>query len=164
MDFRGLTFDDLLFRPRYGIAEHRSQEEISLESNFSQNIRLALPVVSANMDTVTESAMAVAMAEHGGIGVIHRFLPIEDEVAEVLKVKRAENYIIEEPITLTPRATVRQARELMDKSGVGGLAVVGDRRELLGMITSRDVRLAPREDAPVTERMTIREKLFVAPT
>ena len=98
-------------------------------------LALAIPVLSANMDTVTESEMAIAMARCGGLGIIHRFMPVERQAGEVARVKRAEGYVVEEPVTIEPHASIRQARQLLSAAGIGGLVVVDRQARVLGMVT-----------------------------
>ena len=128
-------------------------------TSFTRQIDLKAPFISANMDTVTEAPMAIAMAEFGGIGVIHRFLPIDVEVGEVSRVKRYQSEVIEDPHTIAPDATVGDARRLMAQLGIGGLPVVEDGRRMLGLITRRDLQLVEDERA-VRERMTPNERLI----
>ena len=156
-----LTYDDVLLVPRFSSV--RSRREVDCTTRFTRQIVLKAPLVSANMDTVTEARMAIAMAEFGGIGVIHRFLPIEAQVVEVTKVKGHQSQVIEEPFTVPPHATIGQARQLMDHLGINGLPVTGDDKKLLGMVTRRDVQLTD-DDRLVSERMTSWEHLAVAPS
>ena len=128
-------------------------------TSFTRQIDLKAPFISANMDTVTEAPMAIAMDEFGGIGVIHRFLPIDVEVGEVSRVKRYQSQVIEDPHTIAPDATVGDARRLMAQLGIGGLPVVEDGRRMLGLITRRDLQLVEDERA-VRERMTPNERLI----
>lgn len=156
-DAEGLTFDDVLLVPkRSSIA---SRTAVNTRARLTRQISLAIPIVSANMDTVTESAMAIAIARAGGLGVIHRFMPVERMAAEVKRVKRAESYIVEKPATVLPTVTVDAAREAMESQGIGGLLVVGDDGELLGLLTTRDVLLAPDPLATVGTVMTPRAKI-----
>jgi IMP dehydrogenase len=154
----GLTFDDVLLVPRH--SRIASRGDVSTSTTLVPGISLAVPILSANMDTVTESAMAIAMAQAGGLGVIHRFMELERQTAEVTRVKRAEGYIVEEPATIAPEATVGQARLAMSASGIGGLVVVDPSGRLLGMVTRRDVLLAEDLGQPVSEVMTPRRKLI----
>jgi len=154
-----LTYDDVLLEPKHSsIASRRS---VDTSARFSRSITLAIPIVSANMDTVTESAMAIAMARMGGIGIIHRFLPIERQVDEVRRVKRSEGWVIEEPYTIRPEDRVADVRAVMASHGVSGLPVV-EGGKLVGMITGRDVLFAD-DSQLVRERMTPRERLITAP-
>ena len=130
---------------------------------FTRQIELKAPFVSANMDTVTEAAMAIAMAEFGGIGVIHRFLPIEAQNGEVRLVKRHQSAVIEDPCTISPDAALGDARVRMDEFGISGLPVVDNGRRLLGLITRRDLQLV-EDDLAVSERMTPRERLITGAT
>jgi len=157
---KGLTFDDVLLVPRR--FSLRSRKEVSTETFFTKKIRLNIPIVSSAMDTVTESEMAITMARHGGIGVIHRFMPIERQTQEVQRVKRAENIIIERPYTLPLNSTVGKARELMEKYGVGGLLVVDEDGKLKGLVTKRDILFEENNEKPITDVMTPRERLVVS--
>jgi IMP dehydrogenase len=163
MKFRsevGFTFDDVLLVPKRSAILSRSA--VNTGTWLTRQIRLAIPIVSANMDTVTESAMAVAMAQAGGIGILHRFMPVEKQVEMLRRVKRAESYVVEDPITIDPQASILEARQKMADINVGGLVVVDLERHLLGMLSSRDVRLAADETAWVETVMTPRERLVVA--
>jgi IMP dehydrogenase len=121
-----------------------------------------VPVISANMDTITESSMAIVMAQTGGLGVIHRFMTIERQAAEVRRVKRSESFVVENPATIHPDETIEVARQRMVDDHVGGLAVVEDGGKLLGILTSRDILLAPDGSARVATVMTPRDHLVVA--
>jgi IMP dehydrogenase len=157
----GLTFDDVLLVPRRSSVSTRRQ--VSTRTQLCRGIDLAIPIVSASMDTVTEAAMAIAIAREGGIGIIHRFLPVEEHVAEVRRVKRAESVVIDAPYTLGPDATVRQAAAFMDEHGSAGILVIDGERRLLGIVTARDVLFEEATDRPVTSVMTPRERLITAP-
>ncbi|HEY6282815.1 MAG TPA: IMP dehydrogenase, partial [Nitrososphaerales archaeon] len=156
----GLTFDDVLLVPK--LSDVKSRKEADTVTRFSRRIKLTIPVVSANMDTVTESSMAIAMARLGGIGVIHRFLSLEEEVAEVLKVKRSEGVVIEDPITLGPDGTVREAWDIIRERDIGGIVVVGRDRRVLGLLTRRDITLEDDMDMKVKTVMTPRRELITA--
>lgn len=147
----GLTFDDVLLVPKYSDVTTRSQTD--LDTRLSRSINLRIPFVSANMDTVTESSMAVAIARAGGIGIIHRFLRIEEEVAEVLRVKRSGSVMIESPYTIQADTAIREARKYAVEMGVSGLLVV-DGERLTGIVTDRDFLFGTAEDSPVSEIMT----------
>src|SRR5512144_1693385 len=137
----GLTFDDVLLVPkRSGVA---SRSAVETSAQLSRRLRLAIPVISANMDTVTEAPMAIAMAQLGGLGAIHRFMTAERQAAEVARVKRAESYIVEQPATILPGTTVADARAQMQTSGIGGLLVVDADGHLVGLVTTRDLLFAP---------------------
>jgi IMP dehydrogenase len=157
----GLTFDDVLLVPKF--SDVKSRRDADTTSRFSRGITLASPIVSANMDTVTESAMAIAMARAGGIGVIHRFLPLEVQVSEVVKVKRSEGVVIEDPFTLGPEATVRDAWEAIGEHDIGGIVIVDGKRKVLGLVTRRDITLEDQMEKKVKEVMTPRKDLVTAP-
>ena len=133
----GLTFDDVLLVPKRSSIVTRSQT--NLQTKLSKNISLNIPIISANMDTVTESAMAVAMAREGGIGIIHRFLTISEQVNEVLKVKRSGSVIIENPYFIKPDQSVREAISYMKEKEVSGLLVTDSNSKLVGILTNRDI-------------------------
>ena len=156
----GLTFDDVLLVPRF--SDIRSRRDVDISTRFSRRIKLHTPVVSANMDTVTESSMAIAMARLGGIGVIHRFLSIEDQVEEVTKVKRSEGIMIEDPITLAPDRTVGVAWEIIRAHEIGGIVIVDADRRVLGLVTRRDITLEDDLDRRVSEVMTPRRDLITS--
>src|SRR3989338_9484546 len=149
-----LTYDDVLLVPQRSKIRHRA--EVDTSTQLTQNIKLKIPLISANMDTVTEAPMAIALARAGGLGVIHRFMTIARQAAEGARVKRAESYVVEAPAAIAPEATVGAAREAMASSGIGGLLVVNAGGELLGMVTARDVLLAPDPLARVESLMTPR--------
>lgn len=156
-----LTFDDVLLVPCYSAIVSRQDTDPS--SLFSRNIGLRVPIVSSNMDTVTESEMAIALARAGGIGVIHRFLTIRQQAAEVRRVKRVSSYIITDPLTLPPTATVGEARLAMERAGVGGVVIVDSGGTVLGIVTRRDVMFADGEGLPVATVMTGGDRLITAP-
>ena len=165
MKFRpdiALTFDDVLLVPRH--SSIRSRRDIDMSTQLTREIRLHLPVISANMDTVTEAAMAIAMAQQGGIGVLHRFMSLERQAEQVRKVKRAESLVVHNPLTILPDASLAQARQVMVEENVGGLVVVDTAGKLIGMVTNRDVLLATDPSALVQTVMTPRERLVVAGT
>jgi IMP dehydrogenase len=155
----GLAYDDVLLVPRRSSVA--SRREVSTRSQFTRGIELAVPIVSANMDTVTESPMAIALARVGGIGVLHRFLPIERAAAEVAWVKRYLNYVIDDPYWIAPDRTVAEARAEATDRGVTGLLVSDGEGRLLGILTARDVRAEP-DDRLVRHAMTPRERLITA--
>jgi IMP dehydrogenase len=157
----GLTFDDVLLVPRR--SSIRSRSDVDTSTILVPGIKLAIPLISANMDTVTEAPMAIAMAQAGGIGIIHRFMPIERQAEAVRKVKRAESFVVDNPVTIEKEATVTQARQKMAESGIGGLVVTDASGRLLGMLTNRDILLATDELAMVDSLMTPRDRLVVAP-
>lgn len=147
----GLTYDDVLLVPNYSEVLPR---DVDLSSKFSSNIGMKTPIVSAAMDTVTESAMAIAIAQEGGIGVIHKNMTIEQQAMEVRKVKRAESGMILDPVTLSKDATVRDAKAMMAEFRIGGIPVVNDDKELIGIITNRDLRFEKNNDRLINEVMT----------
>ncbi len=147
----GLTFDDVLLIPAYSEVLPR---EVDLSSKFSRSIILNTPIVSAAMDTVTESKMAIAIAREGGIGVIHKNMSIEEQVKQVMTVKRAENGMIYDPITVQREKTVADVLELMRTYKIGGIPVVDDKGYLVGIVTNRDLRFERRLDKPISEVMT----------
>ncbi|OLC25824.1 MAG: IMP dehydrogenase, partial [Thaumarchaeota archaeon 13_1_40CM_4_48_7] len=152
MDIReGLTFDDVLIVPKRSPIVSRSQTD--LRTKLSRNITLNIPIISANMDTVTESGMAIALAREGGIGIIHRFMAIEDQVDEILKVKRSESVMIEQPYTIKPDMSVAEAKKAMAEYGVSGL-LVEEEGKLAGIITRRDITFEKNNKRKVSEVMT----------
>lgn len=155
---QGLTYDDVLLVPNYSEILPR---EVSLQSKFSRNITLNVPIVSAAMDTVTESEMAIAMAREGGIGVIHKNMTIEEQAKEVRKVKRAESGMIIDPVTLPLTATVGDAKRAMAEYGIGGIPIVDEQGYLKGIITNRDMRFEKQDQRAITEVMT-KENLVTA--
>jgi IMP dehydrogenase len=153
----GLTFDDVLLVPKRSAIASRSAVDTS--SHLTRRLNLAIPLISANMDTVTEANMAIAMAQAGGLGAIHRFMTVERQAAEVARVKRAESFVVESPATIPPNSTVTHARQLLAELGIGGLLVTDTENRLLGMLTNRDVLLAPDPLAAVSTVMTPRQQL-----
>ena len=147
----GLTYDDVLLIPSYSEVLPR---EVDISTLLSVNIRLNIPIVSAAMDTVTESGMAIAMAQEGGIGVLHKNMSIEAQAVQVRKVKRAENGMILDPVTLHESALVGDALAMMKEHSIGGIPVVNEREELVGIVTNRDLRFEREMSRPVTEVMT----------
>ena len=156
----GLTFDDVLLVPHRSSIQ--SRKDVSTATWLVPGIHLSIPIISSNMDTVTETRMAIAMAQLGGIGILHRFMTIDQQADCVLRVKRSESLIVESPFTISPDASIEHARQRMAEVEVGGLVVVDEDNHLLGIITHRDVLLAPNVDRPISQVMTPREKLVVA--
>jgi IMP dehydrogenase len=154
-----LTYDDVLLVPQF--SDIPSRRKLSTQTRLTPAITLQIPIVSANMDTVTEAEMAIAMARHGGIGIIHRFMPIEEQVAQVERVKRAESFVVEEPITLTTRHTVGDARRMMEETGTGGILILDENGRLVGIVTSRDMLFEQDDQRPLTEIMS--RNLITAP-
>ncbi|KDN56156.1 IMP dehydrogenase [Flavobacterium seoulense] len=155
----GLTYDDVLLVPNYS---HVLPREVSIQTKFSRNITLNVPIVSAAMDTVTESAMAIAMAQEGGIGVLHKNMTIEQQAAKVRKVKRAESGMIIDPVTLPLNATVADAKAAMKEYGIGGIPVVDENQKLKGIVTNRDLRFEKNTTRPIVEVMTKENLVTVA--
>ena len=138
MDIReGVTFDDVLLVPKYSKITSRSDTDLS--TKLSRNISLNMPLISANMDTITESSMAVTVAREGGIGIVHRFLTIQQQVNEVLKVKRSGSIIIENPYTINSELTIKDAFSIMNEKQVSGLLVTDSNSKIIGILTERDV-------------------------
>ncbi len=147
----GLTYDDVLLVPAYSEVLPR---DTNLSAQFSRNIELKVPIVSAAMDTVTESAMAIAIARQGGIGVVHKNMSIDQQANEVRKVKRSENGMIQDPVTLKSNAKVGDALDIMKEHKIGGIPVVNDDNLLIGIVTNRDLRFEKKRSRPVDEVMT----------
>ncbi|HAP69114.1 MAG TPA: IMP dehydrogenase [Flavobacteriales bacterium] len=147
----GLTYDDVLLVPAYSEIMPR---DVNTSSKFTRNITINVPIVSAAMDTVTEAAMAIAIAQEGGIGVIHKNMSIELQALEVRKVKRAESGMILDPVTLKADALVGDAENMMAEYKIGGIPVVDDNRTLVGIITNRDLRFEKNMKRPISELMT----------
>jgi IMP dehydrogenase len=151
-----LTFDDVLLLPAYSAI---LPKDVSLKTQLTRGIALNIPLLSAAMDTVTESGLAIAMAQEGGIGIIHKNLSVERHAAEVRRVKKFESGVIHDPIVIHPRATVREVVELTRAHHISGVPVV-DGTELVGIVTNRDLRFETNMDAPVSMVMTPKERLI----
>ena len=147
----GLTYDDVLLIPAYSEVLPR---EVSIKTKFTRNISLNVPIVSAAMDTVTESAMAIAIAREGGIGVLHKNMTITEQATEVRKVKRAESGMIIDPVTLDLEAIVSDAKQSMKEHSIGGIPIVDNNGLLKGIVTNRDLRFEKNDNRPITEVMT----------
>ena len=154
---KALTFDDVLLVPAYSQVLPR---DTRLATQLSRNIRLNLPLVSAAMDTVTESRLAIAIAQEGGIGIVHKNLTPQQQAAQVARVKRYESGVLRDPITITPDVTVRAVMELSRVHGVSGFPVL-EGKAVVGIVTNRDLRFETRLDSPVRDIMTPRERLIV---
>ncbi|MCK5190703.1 MAG: IMP dehydrogenase, partial [Methylococcales bacterium] len=150
-----LTFDDVLLVPAHSNVLPR---EVELKTKLTRNITLNIPLVSAAMDTVTEARLAIAIAQEGGIGIIHKNMTIEEQAREVKHVKKYESGVIKDPITVSPNVTVREVMELTRKHNISGVPVV-DGDDLVGIVTSRDLRFETRLDEKVTSVMTPKERL-----
>ncbi len=155
----GLTFDDVLLVPRHATVHPR---DVDVRSWFTRAIPLNMPIVSAAMDTVTEAEMGIAMARFGGIGVIHKNMPIDRQAAEVDRVKRSESGMILNPITLGPDRSIREAAALMSRFKISGVPIVDDAGRLVGIITNRDLQFERNLDRPLREAMT-KDRLITAP-
>ena len=153
----GLTFDDVLIAPRYSTVV---PSEVDVQTRLTARIGMHVPILSSPMDTVTEAAMAIALAQEGGLGVIHKNMSIERQTDEVNKVKRSAHGIIVDPVTLPPEASVATARETMQRSKVSGIPIVKD-GQLVGILTRRDLRFLENNDVPISEVMT-KENLVTA--
>ncbi|HAF76164.1 MAG TPA: IMP dehydrogenase, partial [Maribacter sp.] len=147
----GLTYDDVLLVPAYSEVLPR---EVSIQTKFTRNITINVPIISAAMDTVTESRMAIAMAQEGGIGVLHKNMTIEQQAMKVRKVKRAESGMILDPVTLPLDSTVKDAKASMKEFSIGGIPIVDADGKLLGIVTNRDLRFEKNNDRPISEVMT----------
>lgn len=156
--YRGITFDDVLLEPAFSAV---MPNEVDTHTQLTRNIRLNVPILSSPMDTVTESDMAVAMAQEGGIGIIHKNITAEQQALEVERVKRAEHGVIVDPVTLPPEATAGEAWEIMERRNIGGVPVTRSGK-LMGILTRRDLRFLPSRDVPIADVMT-KDKLVTAP-
>ncbi|MDT0687122.1 IMP dehydrogenase [Autumnicola psychrophila] len=155
----GLTYDDVLLVPAFSEVLPR---EVSIRTKFTRNISINVPIVSAAMDTVTESRMAIAMAREGGIGVLHKNMTIEQQALKVRKVKRAESGMIIDPVTLPISAKVKDAKAHMKEFSIGGIPIVDGEGKLLGIVTNRDLRFEKNNDRPISEVMTSENLVTVA--
>src|SRR5512138_224208 len=157
-----LTFDDILLVPRHSTVLPR---QVDISTRLTRRIRLNVPLVSAAMDTVTESRLAIAMAQHGGIGIIHKNLSVEEQASEVDRVKRSESGMIVNPITLSPENRIYEALALMKKYRISGVPITEDGAKegrLVGILTNRDLRFETNIDRPISDIMTS-EKLVTVP-
>ena len=156
----GLTFDDVLLVPKYSEVLPR---EVDVKTNFSKNIPLNIPVISAAMDTVTESQMAIALAREGGIGVLHKNMSIEKQADKVRFVKRAESGMILDPVTLSLDGKVFDAKESMKKNNIGGIPIISKTRKLCGIVTNRDLRFERDGKRSIKDVMTSKNLITVSP-
>ena len=154
-----LTFDDVLLLPAYSDI---LPSQVALQSRVSKNISLNIPLISSAMDTVTEARLAIAIAQEGGIGIVHKNMTVEEQAKEVRAVKKYESGIIRDAVTIDPSATLDSLRALTRERGVSGVPVV-EGNKLVGIITSRDLRFERRTDALVSEIMTPKARLVTAP-
>ena len=158
--FEALTYDDVLLLPAYSEVLPRDCDP---SAPLTRNIRLSLPIISAAMDTVTEAEMAIALAQEGGLGIIHKNMSIRKQAEQVRRVKRSESGLILDPFTLGPKATLAEAKQLMRDHSIGGIPIVDDSRRLLGILTSRDLRFEKDLDLSVSTIMTPAARLLTAP-
>ncbi|MBD3311073.1 MAG: IMP dehydrogenase [Candidatus Magasanikbacteria bacterium] len=154
-----LTYDDVLIIPKR--SSFKSRSEAQTKTKLTKKIDINIPIVSSNMDSVTESKMAIKLARLGGIGILHRFMTIEDNVEEVKKVKRAQSYIISDPYIIDPEKKIEEVKTFIQSVGVSGLLVAREDRKLLGILSSRDFMFANGDYEKVSEIMTPKEKLIV---
>ena len=157
----GLTFDDVLLVPKFSDIVSRSQTDLTTQ--LSRNISINIPMISANMDTVTESTMAVTIAREGGIGIIHRFLTIQEEVDEIHKVKRAGSVIIENPYLINPEQTIQDAFNIMNEKQVSGLLVTDSSSKLIGILTERDVLFEPVDCSKLVKDLMTKDVVSAKP-
>lgn len=155
----GLTYDDVLLVPAYSEILPR---EVSIRSKFTRNIPINVPIISAAMDTVTESKMAIAIAREGGIGVLHKNMTIDQQAVKVRKVKRAESGMIIDPVTLPIIAKVMDAKNNMREHSIGGIPIIDNEGKLLGIVTNRDLRFEKNDERPISEVMTSKNLVTVA--
>lgn len=156
--YQGITFDDVLLEPAYSDA---LPKDVEVRTQLTRNIKLNIPIISSPMDTVTESDLAIALAQEGGVGIVHKNMPVDRQVSQVVKVKRSENGIITDPVTLTPDETVGTARQVMEEKHIGGVPITVN-GHLRGIITRRDLRFLPDNNVRLSEVMT-KENLITAP-
>ena len=156
---KAFTFDDVLLVPAYSQV---LPKDTSLVTRLTRNIGLNLPLVSAAMDTVTESRLAIAIAQEGGMGIVHKNMTAQQQAAKVARVKRYESGVLRDPVVITPQHTVRQVIALSEQLGVSGFPVI-DAGKVAGLVTGRDLRFETRFDLPVSHIMTPREKLVTVP-
>ena len=157
----GLTFDDVLLVPKFSDITSRSQTDLS--TRLSRNIKLNIPLISANMDTVTESTMAVTMARQGGIGIIHRFLTIQEQANQVLKVKRSGSVMIENPYLVSQDETISTALDIMTEKEVSGLLVVDSESKLVGILTERDVLFESLDSTKLVNELMTKDVITSKP-
>ncbi len=156
--YEALTYDDVLLLPAYSEVLPRDTQT---KTRLTKEILLNIPLLSAAMDTVTEHEMAIAMAQEGGIGIIHKNMSIELQAEQVRKVKRSESGMIIDPVTLTETATIRDASNLMANFKVGGIPIVDENGKLKGIVTNRDLRFQTEMDKPVTEIMSKEKTVLI---
>jgi len=160
LDYEGLTFDDVMLVPRKSTV---LPKDVNLATRFTRKIKLNIPMISAAMDTVTESEMAIAMAREGGLGVIHKNMSVKNQMEEVRRVKRSESAIIDEPITLPPEARLKDAVEVMRRHHVSGIPITEPDGKLIGIVTHRDMLFETDMELPLRKLMTSGSDLISAP-
>jgi len=160
LSHEGLTFDDVLLVPAHSTI---LPKETSLQTSLTREITLKIPLLSAGMDTVTESRLAIALAQEGGIGIIHKGFSIAEQAAQVRAVKKFESGVVKDPITVTPQTTVRELIEITRSHNISGVPVVDQGEQLVGIVTNRDFRFETRLDEPVMQIMTRRDNLITVP-
>lgn len=154
-----LTYDDVLLVPQY--SDVSSRRKLSTRTKLTQKIILQAPIVSANMDTVTESEMAIAMAREGGIGIIHRFMSIDDQVRQIARVKKAESFVVDNPISLSVSHTVGDVKRIVEETYTGGILILDAQEKIVGIVTTRDLLYEEDDSKPISEIMT--RKVVTAP-
>ncbi len=154
-----LTYDDVLLVPQYSSVD--SRRKLSIQTKLTKEITLQIPIVSANMDVVTESEMAIAMAREGGIGIVHRFLSIEEQSRQIQRVKKAESFIVESPITMSTAHTVGDLKKIVGETGTGGILILSADEKLVGIVTTRDLLFENNDSKPLTEIM--QKKVITGP-
>jgi len=154
-----LTYDDVLLVPQYSEAD--SRRALLTRTFLTKKIPLQIPIVSANMDVVTESEMAITMAREGGIGMIHRFMSIDDQARQIQRVKKAESFVVDEPITMTEAHTVGDVKRLVEETGTGGILILNSNKNLIGIVTTRDLLFEDNFEKPITAIM--QKKVITAP-
>ncbi len=154
-----LTYDDVLLVPQYSEAD--SRRALSTRAQLTKKISLQIPIVSANMDVVTENEMAIAIAREGGIGIIHRFMSVDAQARQIQRVKKAESFVVEEPITMSETGTVGEVKLLVEETGTGGILILDSQRNLVGIVTTRDLLFEDDDTKPVTAIM--QRKVITAP-
>ncbi len=151
-----LTFDDVLLLPAYSKV---LPKQVNLSTQLTRDIRLNIPLISAAMDSVTEARLAIALAQEGGIGIIHKNMTIDEQARQVREVKKFESGVINDPITVSPQTTIRDLLNLTRRHGISGVPIV-DGEKLIGIVTNRDLRFETHLDAPITSIMTGKDRLI----
>src|SRR5512133_113730 len=147
-----LTYDDVLLVPQYSDVD--SRRTLSTKSQLTKKISLQMPIVSANMDVVTESEMAITMAREGGIGMIHRFMTIAEQARQIQRVKKAESFIVDKPITISEKHTVGDLKRIVDETNTGGILILDSNDKLIGIVSTRDLLFEKDDQKPVTSIMS----------